>query len=137
MSWLRNTLLRLVMSKEALEKMDAYHGVARPEPVADPAAVQPPPQQHPAPPPATAADSALARAVDDVVARITAGEHIDQTDLRQQAPERIDPSIGRAALIKKAMAVHRAKQSVLADLDPETRQKLTEVAIQAFFKGKP
>lgn len=123
------------MSKEALEKMDAYHGVARPEPAADPEAVQPPSQQHP--PPATAPDSALARAVDDVVARITAGEHIDQTDLCQQAPERIDPSIGRAALIKKAMAVHRAKQSVLADLDPETRQKLTEVAIQAFFKGKP
>jgi predicted component of type VI protein secretion system len=133
MSWLRNTLLRLVMSKEALEKMDAYHGVARQEPTADPAPVQPP---ETTPPPAPA-NSELARAVDDVVARIARGEHIDQTDLRQQAPERIDPSIGRAALIKKAMAVHRAQQSVLANLDPETRQKLTEVAIQAFFKDKP
>jgi len=133
MSWLRNTLLRLVMSKEALEKMDAYHGVARQEPTADPAPVQPP---EITPPPAQA-NSELARAVDDVVARIARGEHIDQTDLRQQVPERIDPSIGRAALIKKAMAVHRAQQSVLANLDPETRQKLTEVAIQAFFKDKP
>ncbi len=133
MSWLRNTLLRLVMSKEALEKMDAYHGVARPEPVADPAAVPPlPPPQAPTP-----AESELARAVDDVVARIARGEHIDETDLRQQEPERIDPSIGRAALIRKAMAVHRSQQSVLASLDPETRRKLTEVAIQAFFKDKP
>jgi hypothetical protein len=134
MSWLRNTLLRLVMSKEALEKMDAYHGVARPEPTADPAAVQPP---SPTPPPAALPDSALARAVDDVVARIANGEQIDQTGLRQPAPERVDPSIGRAALIRKAMAVHRAQQSVLANLDAETRQKLTEVAIQAFFKDKP
>lgn len=134
MSWLRNTLLRLVMSKEALEKLNAYHGVARPEPAADPEVVKPPSptQPRPAPP-----ESALARAVDDVVARIASGEHIDQTDLRQQAPERVDPSIGRATLIRKAMAVHRAQQSVLANLDAETRQKLTEVAIQAFFKDKP
>ena len=133
MSWLRNTLLRLVMSTEALEKLNAYHGVARPEPVPDPAAVQPPPT----PPLAAPAESALARAVDDVVARIANGEHIDETGLRQPAPERVDPSIGRAALIRKAMAVHRAQQSVLANLDTETRQKLTEVAIQAFFKDKP
>ena len=114
--------------------MNAYHGVARPEPAADPEAVKSPPVLPTSP---SSSETALARAVDDVVARIANGEHIDQTDLRQQAPERVDPSIGRAALIRKAMAVHRAQQSVLANLDSETRQKLTEVAIQAFFKDKP
>jgi hypothetical protein len=127
----------MVMSKEAIEKMEAYHGVARHEPTAEPEAVQlsspiPPPPLPGAPP-----VSDLARAVDDVVARIARGEHIDETGLRQPAPERVDPSIGRAALIRKAMTVHRAQQSVLANLDAETRQKLTEVAIQAFFKDKP
>lgn len=128
MSWLRNSLLRLVMSKQAREKMDAYHAGQRHEPSAGRDPVPPPPE------PVEEPD--LARAVDAAVARIVEGENIETGPLLRQ-PERVDPSIGRAALIRKAMAIHKAQQSVLAGLDEETRRKLTAVALQAFFNEKP
>ena len=40
----------------------------------------------------------------------------------------------RAALIKNAMAVHRAKQSILADLSDEQRSKLLAVALQKMLR---
>lgn len=129
MSWLRNSLLRLVMSKQAREKMDAYHTAQRQEPLAGRDAVASPPE------PVSAPD--LAQAVDAAVARIAQGENIDEMGPRLREPERIDPSIGRAALIRNAMAIHKAQQSVLAGLDEETRRKLTAAAMQAFFNEKP
>lgn len=124
----------MVMSKEALAKMDAYHAVLRHEPQPDLMSAS---SQQPDAPSGPMTDKDLARAVDTAVARIAAGEHIDETGLLGPPPERIDPSTGRAALIRKAMVLHRQKQSVLADLDEETRRKLTAVAMQAFFKDKP
>lgn len=117
------------MSKQAREKMDAYHTVQRQEPLAGREAVPPPPE------PASAPE--LAHAVDAAVARIAHGENIAETGPLLREPERIDPSIGRAALIRKAMAIHKAQQSVLAGLDEETRRKLTAAAMQAFFNEKP
>lgn len=129
MSWLRNSLLRLVMSKQAREKMDAYRAVQRHEPVAGRDAVPPPPEP--------VSEPELARAVDAAVARIAEGEHIDEAGPLLRDPGRTDPSIGRAALIRNAMAIHKAQQSVLAGLDEETRRKLTAAAMQAFFNEKP
>ncbi len=129
MSWLRNSLLRVLMSKQAREKMDAYHAAQRQEPLAGREAVPPSPEP--------VSEPELARAVDAAVARIAEGGHIDETGPLLREPERVDPSIGRAALIRKAMAIHKAQQSVLAGLDEDTRRKLTAAAMQAFFKEKP
>jgi hypothetical protein len=126
MSWLRNALLRLFMSKEAREKMDAYHSALRrgpqsgdfssPEPMSDEETVEA----------ATAAATRIARA-----------EGIDRTEERPRGPERLDPSIGGAELIRRAMALHKEKQAVLAGLDDRTRRKLADAAMQAFFNERP
>lgn len=130
MRWLRNSLLRLFMSKQAREKMDAYHAAQRQEP-------QLPREPASPPPPEPKTESELARAVDAAVAQIAHGEHIEEAGPLLRDPGRVDPSIGRAALIRNAMAIHKAQQSVLAGLDEETRRKLTAVAMQAFFNEKP
>ncbi|CAA7616202.1 conserved hypothetical protein [Candidatus Terasakiella magnetica] len=48
--------------------------------------------------------------------------------------QRLPPE--KAQLIRSAMAVHRVRQSVLADLSDEERAKLKEMAEQALLGGK-
>ena len=43
----------------------------------------------------------------------------------------------RTELIRKAMEVHRAKQTILADLKDEDRQKLVAIAIKKLLNEKP
>lgn len=43
----------------------------------------------------------------------------------------------RQALIANAMAVHRAKQKILADLDDESRAKLVAMAITTLLHSEP
>ena len=43
----------------------------------------------------------------------------------------------RAELIRKAMEVHHAKQTILADLKDENRQKLVAIAIKKLLNDKP
>ncbi|MBN2752858.1 MAG: hypothetical protein JXQ84_09140 [Rhodospirillaceae bacterium] len=82
-------------------------------------------------------ETELAEAVDTAVTRIVLAEGATtrtEDSPRQQA--RVHPSTGRADLIRRAMALHKEKQSVLAGLDEETRQKLANAAMQAFFNEK-
>jgi hypothetical protein len=41
----------------------------------------------------------------------------------------------KAQLVRSAMAVHRVRQSVLADLSDEDRRRLQDMAEKAFFGG--
>ncbi len=43
----------------------------------------------------------------------------------------------RAALIQNAMAVHKAKQTILSDLSDEQRQKLVALAVKALLNEQP
>lgn len=51
--------------------------------------------------------------------------------MQSQVKEFVTPE--RQALIANAMAVHRAKQKILADLDDESRAKLVAMAITALL----
>lgn len=55
----------------------------------------------------------------------TAPRRTGSPALRPMTPERRD-------LIQKALAIHRAKQGILADLSPEQRARLMLMATQAF-----
>jgi len=129
MSWFRKSLLRLFMSKEAYEKMDAYHAAQRRQPRGDAPGG---PSSEPAPP-GQMSEQDLAAAVDAAVARIALAEGIDRTEDPPQPRASVSPSIGRAELIRRAMALHK----VLAGLDDQTRRKLAAAAMQAFFNEKP
>ncbi len=116
------------MSKEAREKMDAYHSVVRRGPqLREALASSPEPMS----------EQERTEAVDAAVARIALAEGIDRTEVRTQGAERVHPSTGRAELIRRAMALHKEKQTVLAGLDDQTRQKLAAAAMQAFFNERP
>ena len=55
-----------------------------------------------------------------------------------QAQVRDFVSPERQALLNSAMAVHRAKQKILADLDDESRAKLVAMAITTLLhQGDP
>lgn len=76
------------------------------------------PDKAPKRPPAPAAKPAP-EAEDDRVAAIA--------HMQSQVRDFVTPE--RQALIANAMAVHRAKQKILADLDDESRAKLVAMAI--------
>ncbi|MCR6629655.1 MAG: hypothetical protein NVV74_06135 [Magnetospirillum sp.] len=78
-----------------------------------------------APPPATATATPKAPAPD---AALPEGER-QAAIARMQAQVKEFVSPERQALIANAMAVHRAKQKILADLDDESRAKLVAMAI--------
>ncbi|WP_337998030.1 hypothetical protein [Oleispirillum naphthae] len=132
MSWFWNGLLRLFMSREACEKMDAYHAAQRRQPRGEALrTVSPEPA-----PPGPQSDKDLVEAVDAAVTRIALAEGLDRTEGLPRQREGASPPVGRAELIRRAMALHKEKQSVLAELDDQTRRKLAAAAMQAFFNGK-
>jgi hypothetical protein len=51
----------------------------------------------------------------------------------EERMKRLPPE--KAQLIRSAMLVHRARQSVLADLSDEEREKLNQVALKALLGG--
>lgn len=55
--------------------------------------------------------------------------------MQSQVKEFVTPE--RQALIANAMAVHRAKQKILADLDDESRAKLIAMAITTLLHSDP
>lgn len=55
--------------------------------------------------------------------------------MQSQVKEFVTPE--RQALIANAMAVHRAKQQILADLDDESRAKLVAMAITTLLHSEP
>ncbi|MGE5515586.1 MAG: hypothetical protein ACM31D_07155 [Bacteroidota bacterium] len=55
--------------------------------------------------------------------------------MQSQVKDFITPE--RQALIANAMAVHRAKQQILADLDDESRAKLVAMAITTLLHSEP
>jgi hypothetical protein len=55
--------------------------------------------------------------------------------MQSQVKEFVTPE--RQALLANAMAVHRAKQKILADLDDESRAKLIAMAITALLHSEP
>ncbi|MGE4527966.1 MAG: hypothetical protein AB7D00_06325 [Rhodospirillaceae bacterium] len=113
--------------------MDAYHAAQRRQPRGDaPRTVSPEPE-----PPGPQSDRDLAEAVDAAVTRIALAEGLDRTEGSPRQGERAAPPVGRAELIRRAMALHKEKQSVLAELDDQTRRKLADAAMQAFFNEKP
>lgn len=57
----------------------------------------------------------------------------DSAIARMQSQLKDRPSDQRKALIAQAMAVHRAKQKILADLDDESRAKLVAMAITSLL----
>jgi hypothetical protein len=57
------------------------------------------------------------------------------TRMQSQVKEFVTPE--RQALIANAMAVHRAKQQILADLDDESRAKLVAMAITTLLHSEP
>jgi len=154
MSQFRNLILSLFMSKQAREKMDAFHakqrgvtlspdGAQSTEEVtkASPRRFEPPstamiPDNKPSeylPIPDVLTDEEVAAAVRAAVARIEEAEkQAVSTNLTQPPRRRSDPSIGRADLIKQAITIHRTKQSVLDELDEGAREKLSAMAMQAF-----
>lgn len=58
----------------------------------------------------------------------------DQAIARMQAQAKGLVTAERQALIAQAMAVHRAKQKILADLDDESRAKLVAMAITTLLR---
>jgi hypothetical protein len=114
------------MSEEARKKMDAYHSALRRGP-----------QPGDSSSPESTNDEESVEAALTAAARIARTEGMDRTAARPGGPKRTDPSIGRAELIRRAMALHKEKQAVLAGLDDRTRQKLTDAAMQAFFNERP
>ncbi len=114
------------MSEDARKKMDAYHSVLRRGP-----------QPEDSSSPESSSNEETVEAALAAATRIARTEGIDRTAARPGEPKRVDPSIGRAELIRRAMALHKEKQAVLAELDEQTRRKLTDAAMQAFFKEKP
>lgn len=58
----------------------------------------------------------------------------DQAIARMQAQAKGLVTPERQALIAQAMAVHRAKQKILADLDDESRAKLVAMAITTLLR---
>ena len=77
-----------------------------------------------APRPAKPAASARADDRDAAIAR-----------MQSQVKEFATPE--RQALLANAMAVHRAKQKILADLDDESRAKLIAMAITTLLHSEP
>jgi hypothetical protein len=55
--------------------------------------------------------------------------------MQSQVKEFVTPE--RQALIANAVAVHRAKQQILADLDDESRAKLVAMAITTLLHSEP
>ncbi|MGE5478039.1 MAG: hypothetical protein ACM3Q1_15385 [Bacteroidales bacterium] len=55
--------------------------------------------------------------------------------MQSQVKEFVTPE--RQALLANAMAVHRAKQQILADLDDESRAKLVAMAITTLLHSEP
>lgn len=143
MSQFRNFILSLFMSKQAREKMDAFHARQRNELLDSgrdlPTPVAPdPPVQSDQPMPDLLTEEEIAQAVDAAVARIDEAEkQAAKANLTQpQSSVQSDPSIGRAELIQMAVSIHKQKQSVLDDLDDEAREKLAAMAMQAFALDK-
>jgi len=113
--------------------MDAYHAAQRRQSLGEAS-----PSSSPEPmPPGPQSEQDVAVAVDAAVTRIALAEGLDRTDDSPHQRAAISPSIGRAELIRRAMALHKEKQSVLAELDDQTRRKLASAAMQAFFNEKP
>jgi hypothetical protein len=54
-------------------------------------------------------------------------------EVQKDAQDLVTPD--RAELIRQAMRVRAAKQTILADLDDETRGKLVAAAMKALLKG--
>ena len=121
--------------------MDAFHASQRGEPLQSgpepTTTVDSEPLHTPQPMPSVLTEEELAKAVSEAVARIEAAElQATNANLAHPQTSRPDPSTGRAALIKMAMAIHKEKQGVLEELDDEAREKLSAMAMQAFFSGK-
>jgi len=113
--------------------MDAYHAAQRRQPYGE----APGTVSSEAVPSGPQSDRDLAEAVDAAVTRIAEAEGLDRTEGRPRQRERTAPPVGRDELIRRAMALHKEKQSVLAELDDQTRRKLAAAAMQAFFNEKP
>lgn len=66
-----------------------------------------------------------------------AGADRDAAIARMQSQVKDFVTPERQALIANAMAVHRAKQKILADLDDESRAKLIAMAITTLLHSEP
>ena len=73
----------------------------------------------------------LPPAVKPPEAPVPAGNAVPVADFQAQAAA--VAKLDRAALIRQAMEVRAAKQSVLAELSDEDRTRLTETAMRAFL----
>ncbi len=134
-------ILSLFMSKQAREKMDAFHARQRGEPLdtgASPStSVGSEPLPLTSPMPTVLTEEELAKAVEAAVTRIdTAEKQAAIANMLQGQAQRSASPRGRAELIKKAIAIHKQKQAVLDELDDEARKKLSDMAMQAFFSDK-
>lgn len=123
------------MSREAREKMDAYTATRRRDPQRD-AATTVRSSEEPL------SEAEVAEAVTAAVERITLAETGGEPEIRLETQAPPTPPASKAAtsdraeLIRRARAIHRAKQSVLEALDAQTRERLTETAMQAFFNER-
>jgi len=128
------------MSKQARVKMDAFHAKQRSLPL-DSDGEQILPQVQPSEvlaPQTEMTEAEVSDAVHAAVARIDDAEkRAIGSKIASAQPPRSDPSIGRADLIRRAMALHKEKQGVLDELDDDAREKLAAMAMQAFQIGKP
>lgn len=134
-------ILSLFMSKQAREKMDAFHARQRGEPLdtgtSPSTSVESEPLPLTSPMPTVLTEEELAKAVEAAVTRIdTAEKQAAIVNMLQGHAERSASPRGRAELIKKAIAIHKQKQTVLDELDDEARKKLSDMAMQAFFSDK-
>jgi len=75
------------------------------------------------------------RAVHKAVQKMVGGKLVDPLEqpLAEVPVPTAAPVVDRAELIRRAMEVRAAQQSVLADLKPEDRAKLTATAMRAFL----
>jgi hypothetical protein len=70
-------------------------------------------------------------------ARIPPADDRDAAIARMQSQVKEFVTPERQALLANAMAVHRAKQKILADLDDESRAKLVAMAITTLLHAEP
>lgn len=140
-----NALLSVVMDKKARDKLNALNE-RRAEPADDDEAAiprmspeegKPPaptktPKAQPAPNPATARppsamDDDPAALIRDALA--SAERELERKKNRTHKGKPITAE--RAALIERALAIHRSKAYILDELDQDQRDKLTAMAMQA------
>ena len=110
MGWLGDKLLSLFMEKSARERIKAHHKATKEAMERE----------------ATEQEQEAISELDAAIQRM----RDRQTSGKGQSTE-------KAALIRQAMAIHRSKQSVLAELSPEDREKLMAMAAKAFLAEVP